>query len=447
MARGPIDPQRTGTKRHATRVGMVVVAALLGVAGVAVAAVSNDVATVTQTADRIAHGGGDVVAVYDVEVIDRAVVEATFRAAEQTGSSAAAGMTASVGLVRLSRAGVTVHAAPAPFLIPLAVIGLPEAAVGGVMGSDVSAVSKADQVVINELTAQRMGAQVGDLLEMRAVNGAVVGFAVSGIRPYSQIGGSDVVMTTAAVNRLGLYDDTRMVVWNIASRPAIEGALAAEGLYTRANTRVAVSWDAPNPDDTLSTPRTHALIGEAWYRPLSGDNIEMHPTWLSTYLPTGRVLLNSSIPIRARCHNAVSADLTAALADVAAAGLGGQIDVTNTNTYGGCFGPRYARFSGFLSRHAYAMAIDINTVTNCQGCVPQMNCEVVRIFRRHGFAWGGNFRLSDGMHFEWVGERRDQIAYPSKYCPNLVNPINEAAAGQTTLGIDVLTTGINDQFS
>ena len=96
---------------------------------------------------------------------------------------------------------------------------------------------------------------------------------------------------------------------------------------------------------------------------------------------------------------------------MAAAGLAGAIDVTNANTYGGCHYPRFNRIGGelgFLSRHSWGMALDTNTVSNCQGCVPQMNCEVVRIFRRHNFAWGGNFLVPDGMHFEWVGERRDQ---------------------------------------
>ena len=35
----------------------------------------------------------------------------------------------------------------------------------------------------------------------------------------------------------------------------------------------------------------------------------------------------------------------------------------------------------------------------------------MRIFRRHGFAWGGNFLTPDGMHFEWVGEDRSKISY------------------------------------
>ncbi len=42
----------------------------------------------------------------------------------------------------------------------------------------------------------------------------------------------------------------------------------------------------------------------------------------------------------------------------------------------------------------------------------------MRIFRRHGFAWGGNFLTPDGMHFEWVGERRDIGLYPSRFCGN-----------------------------
>ncbi|MEY5152618.1 MAG: hypothetical protein RLZZ551_1167, partial [Actinomycetota bacterium] len=60
------------------------------------------------------------------------------------------------------------------------------------------------------------------------------------------------------------------------------------------------------------------------------------------------------------------------------------------------------------------------TSTNAQGGVPHMDCRIVRIFRHWGFAWGGNFTPSDGMHFEYVGERRDNLAFPSRYCPNIV---------------------------
>jgi hypothetical protein len=115
---------------------------------------------------------------------------------------------------------------------------------------------------------------------------------------------------------------------------------------------------------------------------------------------------------------------TAALAEVTARGLAGAIDLANTNRYGGCYGPREVRpdggtTGGSLSRHSWGAALDANTVSNCMGCVPQMNCTVVQIFRKFGFAWGGNFLTPDGMHFEYVGERRDQLSYPSRYCPNV----------------------------
>jgi hypothetical protein len=84
----------------------------------------------------------------------------------------------------------------------------------------------------------------------------------------------------------------------------------------------------------------------------------------------------------------------------------------------------------------------MNTVSNCQGCTPHMNCDVVRIFRRHGFAWGGNWRTPDGMHFEWVGEPRDQISYPSRFCPNNAGgaPLSNDSNGDSN-GADVAEIG------
>ncbi|MDO9175977.1 MAG: M15 family metallopeptidase, partial [Actinomycetota bacterium] len=99
------------------------------------------------------------------------------------------------------------------------------------------------------------------------------------------------------------------------------------------------------------------------------------------------------------------------------------LNVANANQYGGC-SPGTARFSrltaslGSVSRHSWGQPLDVSTVANCQGCVPRMDCRIVRIFRKHNFAWGGNFLTPDGMHFEWVGEPRHQLQYPSKYCAN-----------------------------
>jgi hypothetical protein len=118
--------------------------------------------------------------------------------------------------------------------------------------------------------------------------------------------------------------------------------------------------------------------------------------------------------------------------EVIASGLQNTINYFHANTAGGCYVPRFNRLTpnssiGFLSRHTWGQAVDTNTVGSCQGCAPPDfadpvrkpgGCDLVRIFRKHGFAWGGNFLTPDGMHFEWVGERRDVGLYPSRYCAN-----------------------------
>ena len=424
--------------------------ATLAAGAVALAAVApgNGPATVDRTAVRVDQGLGDVAVVFDIRDVDPEVVTGTFAASEQAGAAAAPARTASVGLRAITRAGSLVHAAPDGFLIPIVLIAMPRAALGGVVGDDIPGALDDSTVMLNELTAQATGAQQGDILELRAVDGSSQWFSIGRVLPYSRIGGSELLMTPGAADRLGVVADTEMIVWNIESRPSFDAAVSNLGLTTRPNTKVSRSWDSRDPDDALSTARLKSMVGEPWYQVVSGDTIEMHPTWKASYLPPGRVLLSSAIPVRARCHNAVSGALGVALDEVAAAGLGGAIDLGNTNTYGGCFNARYSRDSGFLSRHAYAIALDMNTTSNCQGCTPRMNCDVVRIFRRHGFAWGGNWRHPDGMHFEWVGEPRDQIAYPSRYCANNVGGAPQSngpgATAEGEIGRDVLLAGLDE---
>lgn len=446
----PRPSARPGRARRSARRALVAVAiATLAGGAVAIATVAPDsgAATVGRTAVRVDDGLGDVAVVFDTQDVDPEVVAATFAAAEQVGAAAAPARTASVGLRAITRAGSLVHAAPDGFLIPVVLIAMPRAAMGGVVGDDIPGALDDSTVMLNELTAQMTGAKQGDVLELRAMDGSSRWFGVGRVLPYSRIGGSELLMTPGAADRLGIAADTEMLVWNIASRPAFDVAVNDVGLTSRKNTKVERSWDARDPDDALSTARLKSMVGEPWYQVVSGDTITMHPTWKATYLPAGRVLLSSAIPVKARCHNAVSGALGAALDEVAAAGLGGAIDLDNTNTYGGCFNARYSRDSGFLSRHAYGVALDMNTTSNCQGCTPHMNCDVVRIFRKHGFAWGGNWRNPDGMHFEWVGEARDKIAYPSRYCPNSVGGAPQSngpgVGSADEIGRDVLISGLD----
>ncbi|MAT06423.1 MAG: hypothetical protein CL424_15400 [Acidimicrobiaceae bacterium] len=440
------------TTRHPAVAWVTVVGAVAAVLVLAMAvrvwATEPSGAVVTRVADRVTEDPGDLVVVFDLGDVDDDVVRAAARAADATGAVATTARTGSLGMRSIERSGARVHGAPDGYLIPMVYTAIPSHSIGRILGADVSAVLGPDRVVMNEMTAGITGARTGDVIVMQSASGQPVRLTIAGVRPYEQVGSAELVFTTDVAARLGATADTRVIIYDV-ERAAIETAIEAQGLYDRRSTRVLHSWDAANPDDTLSTARTKLLLGEPVYRFAGDGSVSMHPDWIATNLRPARETLDPSIPIRARCHVEVVDDLKAALAEVAAAGLGGAIDVANANAYGGCYGgARFSRVSGqigFLSRHSYGMALDTNTVSNCLGCRPQMHCDVVRIFRKHGFAWGGNFRSPDGMHFEWVGERRDLIAYPSRYCPNVV-----AAADRTngdpmpTVGLDVLVAHTDD---
>jgi hypothetical protein len=46
------------------------------------------------------------------------------------------------------------------------------------------------------------------------------------------------------------------------------------------------------------------------------------------------------------------------------------------------------------------MAVDLNVPGNQRGTVGQMDRRVVAIFKKWGFAWGGDWSYTDPMHFE-----------------------------------------------
>ncbi|MEO5899318.1 MAG: M15 family metallopeptidase, partial [Ilumatobacteraceae bacterium] len=223
-----------------------------------------------------------------------------------------------------------------------------------------------------------------------------------------------------------------VLIYGQIDRSGLDSRLGEQGLLSDATIRVRHSWDPQDPDSTLGLAATKKLLGEFAYRVAGDGSVSVDPTWQARYIPAQRELY-SGVGIRAACNNVIKADLQAALTEIANAGLAGLIDTANTNSAGGCFGPRFNRISGnlgILSRHSWGQPLDTNTLQNCQGCVPKMDCRIVQIFRSHGFAWGGNFLFPDGMHFEWTGRVTNQLAYPSRYCPN---PTAKAAESITLL--------------
>ena len=433
------------------RIGALVLA-LAATTGAVVAAVASGIApaTVATPAERVGAELGDLAVVYQVGPVDATTIARSEQVAAAVGGVSTIGRTGTLHARGVVRDGSVVHAPPDGYTFPLTFAAYPTDSLGWLLGFEISgAVSPTthpEGVVLNAGSAALHGAQAGDVIELETRSGALARVVVTAVAPEKVLGGTEVVLTTDLATRLGETRDMRTIIWGFDDRAAFDAAVAATGLDAPRDTKVSRSWDLRNPDSVLDTLDLKRQLGIPWYRVLGGGTgVTMHSQWVATNLTPGRELLSAQIPIRARCNVRILDDLKAALADVAAAGLGWAIEVANANTYGGCYTPRFARDSWNLSRHSYGVALDTNTVSNCQGCVPKMNCDVVRIFRRHNFAWGGNFNRPDGMHFEWVGEPRDQIAFPSRYCPNTATAELRPQGEAVTLGRDVLDAGLEPQ--
>lgn len=372
---------------------------------------------------------GGTVSVSQVSDLSTPTIAAAQAAAAQVGASSALGRGFSIGMTAVRRGGGYVQLASGGsgrWQYPMGVTALPIEALQSVMSTRVAAAVSQGSVVMGETSAGLRGAQAGDVVDLVAASGAIVSFSIGLVAPDAEVGGTEIVMSPSQADQLGAVDPTRVLIYGTFARDAIDAALVGQGLtdgqvFAGAGARVRIrrSWWPADPDSVIGLARTKALLGEFDYTLTSDGGVSIDSTWRAANIVEARF---ADVAIRSSCHRAIVGDLQAALSEVAALGLAGAIDVGNTNSYGGCYFPRFNRVTGslgFLSRHSWGQPIDMNTLANAQGKVPKMDCRVVRIFRKHGFAWGGNFISIDGMHFEWVGEPRDQLQYPSAYCPNL----------------------------
>jgi len=246
-------------------------------------------------------------------------------------------------------------------------------------------------------------------------------FVIGNIAEDDLVGEADLLLSPQQANTLGATMITRYTLIGFTNAMAVESAIRNAGFIDGNKYHIRKTWDAPNPDATRGLAATKRIVGEFAYKVLKSGSVSLESGWAQKYISPRNAF--NDIPIKAACNVNVHAAMQGALSEVMRQGLGKYVDVNNTNAYGGCFYPRYNRLAGklgYLSRHSWGMALDMNTSTNVQGGVPHMDCRIVRIFRHWGFAWGGNFTPSDGMHFEYVGERRDNLPFPSRYCPNIV---------------------------
>ena len=134
-------------------------------------------------------------------------------------------------------------------------------------------------------------------------------------------------------------------------------------------------------------------VGVFNYTVIGGGRIAPDPAWERTHIATEQVPILGAV----RCNKLMLPQLRAALEDVVRQGLSDEI---HPGEYAGCYYPRFIAGTTTLSNHSFGLALDLNVPGNQRGTVGEMDRGVVAIFKKWGFAWGGDWSYTDPMHFE-----------------------------------------------
>ncbi|WP_182525174.1 M15 family metallopeptidase [Nocardioides dongkuii] len=138
---------------------------------------------------------------------------------------------------------------------------------------------------------------------------------------------------------------------------------------------------------------TADAVGTFSYTVLGGGRIAPAPEWVSSHISTEPVPILGMVT----CNKLIFPQLRAALQEITDLGLAAKI---NPEEYAGCYYPRFIAGSTTLSNHSFGTALDMNVPGNGRGTVGEMDRTVVAVFKKWGFAWGGDWNYTDPMHFE-----------------------------------------------
>jgi hypothetical protein len=249
------------------------------------------------------------------------------------------------------------------------------------------------EAVMSHAVASSLKLPLGGDTEVAAAKGGkamplrVGAFATTGIP------GTDVIVDDELGRSLGLPAATGMLL--IAGKDVDPVRLAGQ---VRSITGGGGNVDlltppSANPVAFLTGSRAAKAFGAFSYRYFPDGTIEPDARWVNDNIVTG------SVPIlgRVTCHRLMLPQLRGALADVQAAGLASSL-----HSYDGCYVPRFIERNPehAISLHTWGIAIDLDASTNYRGIRGTMDPQVVDIFKRWGFRWGGDWTYTDPMHFE-----------------------------------------------
>ncbi len=196
-------------------------------------------------------------------------------------------------------------------------------------------------------------------------------------------------------DKLGMREDNAMLVsMGVTSPQSIR-----KQLQKYAGTKASVQILGPDLDINatqtafLTGGNVAAAVGSFSYKANPDGTVNPDPRWVGAKITT------EEMPIIGKVtgNRVMLPQLKAALGEVVTRGLSSKI-----YHYDGCYVPRFIAHDPAkgLSFHTFGTAIDLNAAANQRGTAGEMDRGVVDIFRKWGFAWGGDWHYTDPMHFE-----------------------------------------------
>ena len=249
---------------------------------------------------------------------------------------------------------------------------------------------KDNKIVISELTANRYELKVGDFVNLVGLNSEIIPIEVGKVLKDSKIGWFEGVVNKKLGFKLGIYRNIQAIIWDSHINENFLIELHKNINYRKV--KLTFRENRVNKNWILPTALVKEMFGDFQIKERDGVWITTEPSWRDENIQQKRMPILGLT----RCHRLMWEPLEGALNQIVAEGLQDSLSVEEFRTSGGCYAPRRInRFDagGSISRHAWGIAIDINTKS---GYPPR----VVEIFNEWGFAWGGTWTSPDEMHFE-----------------------------------------------
>ena len=276
------------------------------------------------------------------------------------------------------------------FLYNLSIKTIESSVVNYFYDSETSQAIKDNKIVISELTANRYELSVGDYVNLVGLDNQIISIEVGKIIKDSQIGWFEGVVNKELGFELGIYRNIQAIIWD----SHIDENFLIE-LHKNINYRkvkLTFKENRVNKNWVLPTALVKEMFGDFQIKERDGVWITTEPSWRKENIQQKRMpILGLTV-----CHRLMWEPLEGALNQILSEGLQDTLSVEDFRTSGGCYAPRRInRFDagGSISRHAWGIAIDINTKSSYPP-------RVVEIFNEWGFAWGGTWTSPDEMHFE-----------------------------------------------